>query len=774
MLTTIKRDKTKMPFDSERIYNAVFLAASDSGKDFEEASQIAHDTTTLVTVNLEHKFSGQGSVEITEIAHTIEDVLMSSCWKEVARSFIEYRHDRDQARELKSDLHKNIIGLVDQTNKDILNENANKPAEMFHVQRDLLAGEISKHYALEYLLPRDIAKAHIAGDLHFHDLDYFPLFGMTNCCLVDVKGMLSKGFKMGNARIETPNSIQTAATVVSQIAAAVSNSQYGGTSFNRLDEVLAPYVYKTLETEKKWARKEFVELLGYEPEEPHEEKSIERLAINRTEKAVFDACQTLEYQVNTIYSTNGQTPFLTFGFGLGTDWASRLVQKGILQNRINGLGRDKTTAIFPKLVFGIRDGVNHKKTDPNYDIKQLALQCASKRMYPDILNYDMTVKITGGYKAPMGCRSFLGYHEIDGEEVYDGRNNLGVVSVNLPKIAVEANGDINKFWDLFNDKVELAHKALQYRLERLSTVQAKSAPIMYMEGGLGLRLSADEYVLPHLIARGASISLGYIGIEETCNAMFGTQEHTFDSKVKRQFALDVVKALNEKTKEWKEDEHIGYSLYATPSESLCNRFCKAIVKEYGEIQGVTDKGYLTNSFHLDVCKKANPYDKIDFEAPLAAQSPGGHIDYTEFPNMRHNLEALEDVWDYSYYHVPYYGTNTPIDECYLCGYEGEFECTSKGYVCPKCGNHDPKKCSVTRRVCGYLGNPDGRPFNEGKQNEVKRRVKHMQRLLCYMAENVQFVVVPCWNVKMVDVMSTIVKTAVKSYQWERNYQDQTP
>lgn len=713
-----KRDNTKQAFNLHKIYEAVFMAASDADYEYQDASQIANDTTQLVL----HSLAGQDEATIFEIEERVEDTLMSSCWKDVARKYIEYRHDRQQARDLESDLHKNIVGLVDQTNSDILHENANKESTVFHVQRDLLAGEISRYYALNYLLPREIAKDHLAGNIHFHDLDYFPMMGMTNCCLVDLEGMLKRGFKMGNAWIETPKSIQTAATVVSQIAAAVASSQYGGTSFDRLDEVLAPYVIMT--RDKNW---ELVkDILGI----AQDSKVVPQVAYDKvmelTEKAVFDACQTLEYQVNTIYSTNGQTPFLTFGFGLGESEEARMVQRGILQNRINGLGKDKTTPVFPKLVFGLKDGLNLNEEDPNYDIKQLALECATKRMYPDVLNYDKTVEITGGYRAPMGCRSFLSpWEDENGKEVYAGRNNLGVVSLNVPKIALEARLDYDKFWDLLEHYCEVAHKGLQYRLERLATVKAKSAPIMYMEGALGLHLEAEELVLPHLLKRGASISLGYIGLEEAANAMLGSVIHTYDEEEKQQFALDIVKFLDKKTKDWKEAEDVAYSVYATPSESLCNRFCKAIVREYGEFEGVTDKGYLTNSFHLDVLKKVNPYDKIDFEAPYIQYSSGGHICYGEMCNMQHNLEALEDVWDYAYKHVPYYGTNTPIDECYECGFKGEFNCTSKGFECPKCGNHNPDKCSVTRRVCGYLGNPGTRPFNAGKQAEMAKRVKHM-------------------------------------------------
>lgn len=717
-MLVIKRDGTRQAFNLNKVYEAVFMAASDAECEFLEASQIANDTTQLVI----HSFQSENreSATVYEIERAVENVLMSSCWKDVARKYIEYRHDRQQARDLESDLHKNITGLIDQTNKDILHENANKESSVFHVQRDLLAGEVSRHYALNYLLPRDVAREHINGVIHFHDLDYFPMMGMTNCCLVDLGHMLAHGFKMGNARISTPNSIQTAATVVSQIAAAVASSQYGGTSFDRLDEVLAPYVTKTYHKEYDKA----VALL----DSIGEKCSIAATSFAKeaTEKAVYDACQTLEYQVNTIYSTNGQTPFLTFGFGLGESWEAKLVQKAILQVRIDGLGKDKATPVFPKLVFSLKRGLNMDPEDTNYDVKLLALECASKRMYPDVLNYDTLVNITGGFKAPMGCRSFLSYHEDEnGKEFYAGRNNLGVVSLNLPMIAIEAQGDYDTFWRLLDQYAETAHKALQYRLERLSTVKAKSAPILYMEGALGLHLEPEELVLPHLIERGASISLGYIGLEETANAMLGSLIHTYDEPEKQDFCYDILAALNDLVEKWKAEEGIGYSIYGTPSESLCHRFCKAIVRRYGEFEGVTDKGYLTNSFHLDVKKQVNPYDKIDFESQFIPMSAGGNICYGEFPNMQHNIGALEDVWNYAYDRVPYYGTNTPIDECYECGYTGEFSCTSKGFECPKCGNTNKETCSVTRRVCGYLGNPDSRPFNPGKQAEMQQRVKHL-------------------------------------------------
>ncbi len=701
----IKRDGSKAPFNRDRIQAAVESAA-------EHADQEIAIYALNVALAVELKLRDYDEVHITEIQTLVENELMQGPYKALARSYIEYRHDRDVAREKQSKLTKEIEGLIQESNADLLNENANKDGKVIPTQRDLLAGIVAKHYAKTRILPRDVVQAHESGDIHYHDLDYAPFFPMFNCMLIDLKGMLTHGFKMGNAEIDTPKSISPATAVTAQIIAQVASHIYCGTTINRIDEVLAPYVTASYEKHLEIAREWDIH-------------SPEAFAKARTEKECYDAFQSLEYEVNTLHTANGQTPFVTFGFGLGTSWESRLIQQSILKNRHAGLGKNRKTAVFPKLVFAIKDGLNHKTEDPNYDIKQLALECASKRMYPDILNYDKVVEVTGSFKTPMGCRSFLNPYEENGELIHEGRNNLGVVSLNLPRIALQAKGDINKFYALLDDKLKLARRALDTRINRLENVKARVAPILYMEGACGVRLKANDSIADIFKHGRASISLGYIGVHETIMALFGQQKHVYDDVQLREEAVKIIQHLRNAVEQWKKETGYAFSLYGTPSENLCSRFCRIDAKQFGVVEGVTDKGYYTNSFHLDVQKKVNPYDKIDFEMPYPEISSGGFICYGEFPNMQRNVEALENVWDYSYHRVPYYGTNTPIDECYEGGFTGEFDCTSKGFVCPRCGNHEPTKVSGTRRVCGYLGSPDARPFNVGKQEEGKRRVKHL-------------------------------------------------
>lgn len=365
---------------------------------------------------------------------------------------------------------------------------------------------------------------------------------------------------------------------------------------------------------------------------------------------------------------------------------------------MEGLGKSKKTAVFPKLVFTLKRGLNLEPNDPNYDIKQLAIECTTKRMYPDILSYDKIVEITGDFKAPMGCRSFLGSYEENDEYITDGRNNLGVVSLNLPRIALESEGNKEKFFAILNNKLQLCKDALMFRIHTLDGVQAKNAPILYMHGAIGKRLKADDYVADLFKNGRASVSLGYIGLHEVAVYFYG---YNWQEKTEaKEFTLDIMKKLKQHTDTWKEETSYAFSVYSTPSENLCNRFCKLDKEKFGEVRYITDKGYYTNSFHYDVDKKISPFEKIDFEKDYVQFTNGGFIHYCEFPSLINNPSGLEAIWDYAYDRIGYFGTNTPIDKCYECKYEGEFKATDEGFECPNCGNNNPITTSCIRRICG--------------------------------------------------------------------------
>ena len=697
----IKRDGCQVPFDEQRIKEAVVRAARAAGVDDTDYCATVARVVAMQMADLER-------VDIHVIQNAVENQLMAGNYKQLARAYIEYRHDRDVSREQRGRLNQEIRGLVEQSNAALLNENANKDSKVIPTQRDLLAGIVAKHYATQHILPRDVVLAHERGEIHYHDLDYSPFFPMFNCMLIDLKGMLTNGFKMGNAEIERPKSISTATAVTAQIIAQVASHIYGGTTINRIDEVLAPFVTSSFEKHRKTADEWNI-------------PDAEGYAKTRTEKECYDAFQSLEYEVNTLHTANGQTPFVTFGFGLGTSWESRLIQQSILKNRIAGLGKNRKTAVFPKLVFAIRDGLNHKFGDANYDIKQLALECASKRMYPDILNYDQVVKVTGSFKTPMGCRSFLGVYEENGEMIHEGRNNLGVISLNLPRIALEAKGDEAAFWKLLDERLELSKKALMTRIARLEGIKARVAPILYMEGACGVRLKADDNIADIFKNGRASISLGYIGIHETMNALFGNQTHVFDDATLRAKAVAIVARLQQATDSWKEETGYGFSLYSTPSENLCDRFCRLDTAEFGVVPGVTDKGYYTNSFHIPVYCPISAFDKIRLEAPYHALTNAGHISYIEMDgDPTKNLDAFEAVVRAMHDAGIGYGSiNHPVDRDPVCGYNGII-----GDSCPKCGRQEEEvHFERIRRITGYLVGTLDR-FNNGKRAEERDRVKH--------------------------------------------------
>lgn len=517
---------------------------------------------------------------------------------------------------------------------------------------------------------------------------------------------------MGNVEIESSKSIFTVIAVIAQIIVQVVSYIYGGIIINRIDEVLVSFVIVSYNKYRKIVEEWNI-------------SDVEGYVNFRIIKECYDVFQLLEYEVNILYIVNGQTSFVIFGFGLGISWESRLIQESILRNRIVGFGKNRKIAVFSKLVFAIRDGLNYKKGDSNYDIKQLALECVSKRMYSDILNYDQVVKVIGSFKISMGCRSFFGVWENEnGEQIYDGRNNFGVISLNLSRIVLEVKGDEVIFWKLLDERLVLVRKALMIRIVRFEGVKARVVSIFYMEGVCGVRFNVDDDVFEIFKNGRAFISLGYIGIYEIINALFGG-EYVYDNEQFRAKGIVIVERLRQVVDQWKEETGYGFSFYSTSSENLCDRFCRFDIVEFGVVSGVIDKGYYINSFYFDVEKKVNSYDKIDFEAFYSSLANGGFICYGEYLNIQYNLKALEDVWDYSYQYVSYYGINISIDECYECGFIGEFECISKGFICSKCGNYDVFRVSVIRRVCGYLGSSDVRSFNVGKQEEVKRRVKYL-------------------------------------------------
>ncbi len=694
-----KNDGYQMPFGLYKIIHIL------------QQMNISTSDQELILAQLADSWAGQDQVTTAEIRHTLLAVLREQGLNDAADQYLTVRHQQLADWEVQTNPEKRLARLQSK-DPTLVHENANKDSNVFNTQRDLTAGTVGKTLGLK-MMPEHVAKAHLRGDIHWHDLDYTPWSPMTNCCLIDFKEMLTNGFKIGNAEVESPKSIQTATAQMAQIIANVASSQYGGCSADRIDEVLEPFALRNYEKHLRESA-EFID-------NPDKQ---ERFAKKRTKKDIYDAMQGLEYEINTLFSSQGQTPFTTLGFGLGTSWIAREIQKSILRIRIAGLGREKRTAIFPKLVFTIKRGLNLQPGDPNYDIKQLAVECATKRMYPDVLMYDTIKKITGSFKAPMGCRSFLqGWKDEQGREVNSGRMNLGVVTVNLPRIALESDHKMEQFWEIFEERMELAEDALVYKVQRVLDAQPENAPILYQYGAFGQRLKPGESVKKLFENERATVSLGYIGLYEVGTYFFGPTWEK--NKEAHDFTLEIVKRLAAKCKQWSQEYGYHFSVYSTPSESLTDRFCRLDTAKFGKIKDITAKEYYTNSFHYDVRKHPTPFEKLDFEKDYPYYAAGGFIHYCEYPNLKQNPKALEAVWDWAYDKVGYLGTNTPIDQCFKCGFKGEFKATAKGFECPECGNHDPKTCDCVKRTCGYLGNPLQRPMVHGRHVEIAAREKNL-------------------------------------------------
>lgn len=718
--TVIKRNKSIAKFHRENITNAVTKAFDDVYSNIEDhITKI--DQIVDLTIN---KLLRQNKMQfdITEIQSAVEQSLVDVEEFKVAEAYTAYRLQHDINRKNQTSVDYQINKLL-KKDDDVVNENANKDADVYATKRDLTAGAVSKAIGLK-ILPKKIADANIKGLIHWHDLDYSPANQYHNCGLIDLEDMLKNGFTLGNSDVESPHTLTTAVAQASQILSAISSSQYGGCSYDRIDEVLAPYAKKSFKKHLKIAKSLNIE----------DQKNYAEIM---TRREIQQAMQSFEYEINTLYSSNGQTPFVTLGFGLGTSWFEREIQIGILHQRIAGLGKDHRTAIFPKLLFTIKPGVNMHPKDPNYDIKKLALKSVIKRMSPEILNYDNVIDITGSFKASMGCRSFLSAMSPEDlkarGETHDyssGRLNLGVVSLNLPRIALDSNGDKEKFWKLLDERLNLQRDALLFRIENVKQALPKYNPAGFMYGGYG-RLDPDGNVDELFNHNRASVSMGYVGLYEMTARFYGDwqHDHTYNQEA-HDFAYSVIKHMNEKAAAWKKQYGYGFSVYGTPAESLNSTFEEIDHKLYPNVPFVTDHDFYTNSFHYFVERKPTPFEKLDFEAPFQKLSNGGFISYVELPCMKDNLDALEAIWDYSYKAgIGYFEINTAIDHCLECDFHGEYTADEKGYHCPNCGNSNPETSDVTRRICGYLGNPMKRPPKHGRQAEIIHRVKHMSGTL---------------------------------------------
>lgn len=630
-------------------------------------------------------------------------------------------------------------------------ENANKDARLFSTFRDLEAGEVSRFYALQQL-PERVSGAHVSGDIHFHDLDYTVPGGMFNCMLVDLPFILSReDFPIGNTRVNRVRSVETATDLIPQIAAQVSVGQYGGQTYSKLDEVLEPYVMYTYRRELARALENATRVaaeMGVAGVEPLD-KSVALLvasgerdrvaagvgekiwdmsvaeAKKRTESIVYDSMEGVEYALNTVQG-NGQTPFVTVSFGLSTSWAGRVVQKAILKVRINGYGAQSKTPVFPKLVYMLKEGVNMRAGAPNYDVKRLALYCASKRIYPDFQSVDNTVRDLGFNPTSMGCRSFLSYYENTetGEPVEYGRFNVGVVTLNLPRIAMQTE-NTEEFIRLLDARAGIVREALDWRFDQVREATASQSPIHYVTGAAGVAMSPSEKVGDLVEGGYATASMGYIGVYEAVARFYGGD--WYGNREAVEFSVNIVRRLDELARSWKAESGRGYGVYGTPSESLCDRFARLDTRLFGEVENITSKGYYQNSFHVDVRKNMSPFEKWRVEAQYLPYTTGGAIDYVETETLLKNPDALESIVDAAVAAgVRYFGVNQPVSQCFECDYSGEFAADVRGFYCPECGERDEEKISVVRRVCGYLGSFADRPVVEGKRKEIVARVKHLR------------------------------------------------
>lgn len=737
-MNIIKRNGAEMQFDEAKITNAIIAANNE----VVETERLSEEEIDNITNNITYKCQKmKRALSVEEIQNLVEDELMKLNAFTVARKYITYRFQRALARQSNT-TDEQILSLIECANEEVKQENSNKNPTVNSVQRDYMAGEVSKDLTRRILLPDDIVKAHDEGLIHFHDADYFSQH-MHNCDLVNLEDMLQNGTVISETLIEKPKSFSTACNVATQIIAQVASSQYGGQSITLSH--LAPFVDVSRQKFRKEVREEF-KAIGLELDQ----EKIDALAEDRLKKEITKGVQTIQYQVVTLMTTNGQAPFITVFMYLNEVPEGRLrddlamIIEETLKQRMKGVKNEKgvyITPAFPKLIYALQEN-NIEPGSQYYYLTELSARCSAKRLVPDYISEKVMKELKinangeGNCYPSMGCRSFLtpdrtmklgniakAKNYVEGKAKYYGRFNQGVVTINLVDVACSSKRDMNKFWQIFDERLELCYRALMCRHNRLLGTPSDVAPILWQHGALA-RLDKGEKIDKLLFGGYSTISLGYAGLYECVKYMTG-KSHT--DKSATPFAIEVMQHLNDACAKWKAETNIDFSLYGTPIESTTYKFAKCLQKRFGKIKGVTDKNYITNSYHIHVTEEINAFDKLTFEAQFQKLSPGGAISYVEVPDMQNNIDAVLAVMRHIYENIMYAELNTKSDYCMECGYDGEIQIQKDEsgkliWVCPNCGNKDQNMMSVARRTCGYIGTQF---WNQGRTQEIKERVLHL-------------------------------------------------
>ena len=708
-MKVIKRDGRAVDYDRSKIT----IAIEKANKEVKTKEKATKQEIKEIIEYIESL--GKKRMLVEDIQDIIEEKLMEQGKYELAKRYIVYRYTRALVRKANT-TDESILGIIRNENKELAEENSNKNTMLASTQRDYIAGEVSRDLTKRLLLPEKISKAHEEGILHFHDADYFvqPIF---NCCLINIQDMLDNGTVMNGKLMESPKTFQVACTITTQIIAAVASNQYGGQSVDLRH--LGKYLRKSYDKFKEELQEEYKGKLS--------DDMIEELTQTRLKTELRQGVQTIQYQINTLMTTNGQAPFVTLFLHLEKDdpyiKENAMIIEEVLKQRYQGIKNEKgvfITPAFPKLVY-VLDEHNCLKGGKYDYLTKLAVKCSAKRLYPDYISAKkMRENYEGNVFSPMGCRSFLSpWKDENGNYKFEGRFNQGVVSINLPQVAIVADGNEEEFWKILDERLELCKEALMCRHCALLGTTSDISPIHWRYGAIA-RLEKGEKIDKLLYGGYSTISLGYIGIYEMTKLMKGVSHTT---KEGHDFAIKVMKHLKETVAKWKKETNIGFALYGTPAESLCYRFAKIDKQRFGTIKDITDKGYYTNSYHVDVRENIDAFKKLEFESEFQQLSTGGAISYIEIPNMNHNLKALETLVKFIYDNIQYAEFNTKSDYCHVCGFDGEIIINDKlEWECPSCGNKDKNKMNVTRRTCGYLGENF---WNEGKTKEIKARVLHL-------------------------------------------------